>query len=365
MSFKVTTEYDSLRDFPAWSGGEETLNAIIDADKIEEADELAEEMFADETPTDTDVNDWLWFDLPDEMHLYDEENEEGDEAPDMTDEEETPVDDEQGIPVVPRTDDEAVADTDNDPENTNFDVKNESIHESIIKKTTHVIDLSKLEDKIQNAVQKFYGKALNVDIEKIDDSTLVGNFKYKAGTFGDVNLNDDVDKAELSSMFHNPDSPLNDVSIMTIFVGHSKDNSEILRIKFDVKNITILEENTKNPAAARSLREDMTDDDETGSLAQVAEAIMDNPEISQYIDGYDSSDGCIDFKLTNGHNVRVYVYDELSGELGARFDDENGEDLYSYNTACQGAPYGEITDRSVDGITKMLIKDIKKDVEEE
>ena len=122
MSFKVTTEYDSLRDFPAWSGGEETLNAIIDADKIEEADELAEEMFADETPTDTDVNDWLWFDLPDEMHLYDEE---GDEAPDMTDEEETPVDDEQGIPVVPRTDDEAVADTDNDPENTNFDVKNE------------------------------------------------------------------------------------------------------------------------------------------------------------------------------------------------------------------------------------------------
>ena len=253
MSFKVTTEYDSLRDFPAWSAGEATLNAIIDADRIEEADELAEEMFADETPTDTDVNDWLWFDLPDEMHLYDEENEEGDEAPDMTDEEETPVDDEQGIPVVPRTDDEAVADTDNDPENTNFDVKNDSI----------------------------------------------------------------------------------------------------------------LEENTKNPAAARSLREDMTDDDETGSLAQVAEAIMDNPEISQYIDGYDSSDGCIDFKLTNGHNVMVYVYDKLSGELGARFDDENGTDLYSYNTACQGAPYGEITDRSVDGITKMLIKDIKKDVEEE
>jgi hypothetical protein len=109
----------------------------------------------------------------------------------------------------------------------------------------------------------------------------------------------------------------------------------------------------------------MTDDDETGSLAQVVEAIMDNPEISQYIDGYDSSDGVIDFKLTNGHNVMVYVYDKLSGELGVRFDDENGEDLYSYNTACQGAPYGEITDRSVDGITKMLIKDIKKDVEEE
>jgi hypothetical protein len=124
------------------------------------------------------------------MHLYDEENEEGDEAPDMTDEEETPVDDEQGIPVVPRTDDEAVADTDNDPENTNFDVKNDSI----------------------------------------------------------------------------------------------------------------LEENTKNPAAARSLREDMTDDDESGSLAQVAEAIMDNPEISQYIDGYDSSDGCIDLQGFGHHS---------------------------------------------------------------
>jgi hypothetical protein len=80
---------------------------------------------------------------------------------------------------------------------------------------------------------------------------------------------------------------------------------------------------------------------------------------------FQGSDGVIDFKLTNGHNVMVYVYDKLSGELGVRFDDENGEDLYSYNTACQGAPYGEITDRSVDGITKMLIKDIKKDVEEE
>lgn len=377
MSFKVTTEYDSLRDFPAWSGGEETLNAIIDADKIEEADELAEEMFADETPTDTDVNDWLWFDLPDEMHLYDEENEEGDEAPDMTDEEETPVDDEQGIPVVPRTDDEAVADTDNDPENTNFDVKNESIHESIIKKTAHTIGLSELEDKILAAVGKFYGKALDREIHAVADDTIVGTFKFPADTFGDEF--GDVDKAELSEMFKNPGSPLNDVSIRRMDVKHTS-NGDILKIQFDVTHITVMEENTKksaigaiaalnesskNHVAARSLREDMTDDDESGSLAQVAEAIMDNPEISQYIDGYDSSDGVIDFKLTNGHNVMVYVYDKLSGELGVRFDDENGEDLYSYNTACQGAPYGEITDRSVDGITKMLIKDIKKDVEEE
>lgn len=248
MSFKVTTEYDSLRDFPAWSGGEETLNAIIDADKIEEADELAEEMFADETPTDTDVNDWLWFDLPDEMHLYDEENEEGDEAPDMTDEEETPVDDEQGIPVVPRTDDEAVADTDNDPENTNFDVKNDSIHESIIKKTAHTIDLFELEDKIQNAVEKFYGKALDVNIRAVADDTIIGTFNYKADNFGKLG---DVDKAELSEMFKNPGSPLNDISIRSMDAKHTS-NGDILKIQFDVSHITVMEENTKNPAAARS-----------------------------------------------------------------------------------------------------------------
>src|SRR5574344_123459 len=175
------------------------------------------------------------------------------------------------------------------------------IKESIIKKTTHVIDLSKLEDKIQNDVQKFYGKALNVDIEKIDDSTLVGNFKYKAGTFGNVSLNDDIDKAELSSMFQNPGSPLNDVSIMTIFVGHSKDNSEILRIKFDVTNVTVMEDSDKSEHVKEEVEhlnsgeaenDDMLDDDLVNKEFPVAQDDTSSEEFNDDDDDvYDESFG--------------------------------------------------------------------------
>lgn len=47
----------------SWSGALDTLKDIENADKEDELMQLLEEVFADrETPTETEVNDFLWFD---------------------------------------------------------------------------------------------------------------------------------------------------------------------------------------------------------------------------------------------------------------------------------------------------------------
>lgn len=61
----IKMEIDSLDNFSAWSGGLDTLDSIRDAGKIEELDNLFQDFFCGETPTDTDVNDWLWFERND------------------------------------------------------------------------------------------------------------------------------------------------------------------------------------------------------------------------------------------------------------------------------------------------------------
>ena len=43
------------------SGGKDTLDDIFEHDKEEELMNLLEEVFFDEIPSDTDVNDFLWF----------------------------------------------------------------------------------------------------------------------------------------------------------------------------------------------------------------------------------------------------------------------------------------------------------------
>lgn len=62
---KITTEIN-LEDFEAWSGGLDTLNAIK---KHEEASEILEYLASilteDEGLTETQVNDFLWFDAYD------------------------------------------------------------------------------------------------------------------------------------------------------------------------------------------------------------------------------------------------------------------------------------------------------------
>ena len=49
----------SLADFNAWSGGKDTLAVLIEKGVCDEVEEFIEECFSH--PTDTDINDFLWF----------------------------------------------------------------------------------------------------------------------------------------------------------------------------------------------------------------------------------------------------------------------------------------------------------------
>ena len=58
MEYKVECD---LEQFDAWSGGKDTLDVLIDKGVCDEVQSLIEEMFCDETPTETTINDFLWF----------------------------------------------------------------------------------------------------------------------------------------------------------------------------------------------------------------------------------------------------------------------------------------------------------------
>lgn len=60
MYIKKDFGFEELKD-SSWSGAVDTLEDIEKADKEEELMELLEQVFFDEIPTDTEVNDYLWF----------------------------------------------------------------------------------------------------------------------------------------------------------------------------------------------------------------------------------------------------------------------------------------------------------------
>ena len=59
---EIKKELD-LREFEAWSGAKSNLKRIIELDKVEEVEEYLQEMFYSEVPTETQVNDVLWFEI--------------------------------------------------------------------------------------------------------------------------------------------------------------------------------------------------------------------------------------------------------------------------------------------------------------
>lgn len=63
MEYKV--ELPSIDQFKAWSGGLETLNTVRKRGGVDRLTSLCEDVFSGDTPTQTQINDWLWFD--DEM----------------------------------------------------------------------------------------------------------------------------------------------------------------------------------------------------------------------------------------------------------------------------------------------------------
>ena len=56
MEYRVES---SLENFDAWSGGKDTLDVLIEKGVCDEVEDFIEQCFTD--PTDTDINDFLWF----------------------------------------------------------------------------------------------------------------------------------------------------------------------------------------------------------------------------------------------------------------------------------------------------------------
>ena len=64
--------FDAVADM-AWSGAVQVCQEIIMQERGDEAMALIEEIFCEDIPSDTQLNDFIWFELGDIMHLWDAE----------------------------------------------------------------------------------------------------------------------------------------------------------------------------------------------------------------------------------------------------------------------------------------------------
>ena len=60
MEYKV--QINSLDNFKAWSGGLTTLNTVRERGGVDNLTVICEYIFYGNTPTEVQINDWLWFD---------------------------------------------------------------------------------------------------------------------------------------------------------------------------------------------------------------------------------------------------------------------------------------------------------------
>ena len=60
MEIKKEISFDDLKEL-CWSGAIDTLETIEENEKDEEFMNYLEEIFDNEIPTETEVNDFLWF----------------------------------------------------------------------------------------------------------------------------------------------------------------------------------------------------------------------------------------------------------------------------------------------------------------
>ena len=81
MYIKRYVEWNDIKE-NAWDGAVQVIEEIEKQGREDEAMSLIEEVFYDEVPDETDVNDFIWFDIEDMLHLYDEEDDEEDEEED-------------------------------------------------------------------------------------------------------------------------------------------------------------------------------------------------------------------------------------------------------------------------------------------
>ena len=77
IMIKVTVERDGWYDYKenAWGGAITTLDDVEKQGREYEAMEIIEEYMSEDSlgyiPSETELNDFIWFELPDIMHLYD------------------------------------------------------------------------------------------------------------------------------------------------------------------------------------------------------------------------------------------------------------------------------------------------------
>lgn len=78
-----TKEFD-INDFNFWSGAKDWFNDFKQADMLDILSQKIEEVFEGTTPSDTDINDYVWFD--DDLHeLLEEKEDEDNDANDNED----------------------------------------------------------------------------------------------------------------------------------------------------------------------------------------------------------------------------------------------------------------------------------------
>ena len=51
----------SVDSFEFWSGAKDTVDDVRRAEKMDELQSLIEEQFSDRIPTETEINDFVWF----------------------------------------------------------------------------------------------------------------------------------------------------------------------------------------------------------------------------------------------------------------------------------------------------------------
>lgn len=76
---RYAVEFD-IREFDFWSGARDRYEEYEKQDRLDELQQMIEDAFCDcdELPSDTDINDFVWFD--DEVNkIFDEEDDDEDE----------------------------------------------------------------------------------------------------------------------------------------------------------------------------------------------------------------------------------------------------------------------------------------------
>lgn len=69
----VRVEYNNIYDIleNSWDGAKDTLEEVIEQRRENEAMQIIEDVFLESTLTDGQLNDFIWFELPEIMNLYD------------------------------------------------------------------------------------------------------------------------------------------------------------------------------------------------------------------------------------------------------------------------------------------------------